>query len=158
MTIVRSLKNQDNMFILIDTKGNISEPLTKNNIKNEIWGRRISPVDFQMSQDDRLIIKRVEYKDLCRKYDDKPLSTNEQEMILFYGLAKINQLPVRRIKQILDYIDSLHNTNGEILTSLFTDNINWNFKRYSKYDTVCKDNIINIMYVVAGSKNGYYHI
>lgn len=151
--LVRTIKNADGTYTMIDTKGNISKPVSKEALKKE-FNKSVFPIDLKIDKGGRLVYHKVDYKCICRKHDGyKPLEPGEQERILFYGLARINQLTEAKKVLYLNLIMATKSIDEADLISLFTDNRNWNAKRFWSMDTQCRDKIIDLMYRIADARN-----
>lgn len=161
MDLVRTIKNSDGTYTTIDMQGN-KRSLKVKDIKSLMLNEQLNVIDLQIDKTGRLVNKKVEFRDICRQIniynrEHKALSVEEQELILFYGLARINQLSIKTKEKLFEKIEAIHTMDEEDLKSLFTDNENWNFHRYRYLDTACRDKVIELIYYLAGtSKNDRY--
>lgn len=90
----------------------------------------------------------MELKGLRKTYGhpEPMMSWDEQVMILFYGLARINQLSKEQKQKIWRYFESLHTIDEQDLKALIIDNENWYISRYQYLDTACSDAIIDFLH------------
>lgn len=152
MDLVRTIKNSDGTYTTIDMQGN-KRSLKVKDIKSLMLNEQLNVIDLQIDKNGRLVNKKVEFRDICRQVNNynRALSVEEQELILFYGLARINQLSIKTKEKLFKKIEALHTIDEEDLKSLFTDNENWNFHRYRYLDTACSDKVIELIYYLAGT-------
>lgn len=155
--IVRTIKRNKKTCTIMDMKGR-KATLEINDIKNRIIMNQVEVIDMQIIKDGRLVSKKVDFRDLYKHVEfhneeHGALSIKEQQLILFYGLARINQITIQAKKKLFEKIEALHSIDEENLKSIFTDNENWDYNKYSSLDTGCRDKVIGLIYYIAGSSN-----
>lgn len=147
--IMRAVKIQDNKYLMIDQLGNKRFVIDAKNLKDRIREGYINVIDYKLDSRGRLVRKKVELKGLRKTYGcypQTPLSWNEQVMILFYGLARLNQLSKEQKQNIWRYFESLHTIDEDDLKALIVDNANWYISRYQYLDTACREVIIDFLH------------
>lgn len=147
MNVYRAVKIQDNKYLIIDCLGNKRFTIDTKNLKEHIRTGYLDVIDYKLDSRGRLVRKKVELKGLRKKYDYRnPLTWEEQVMILFYGLARVNQLSNENKQKIWRYFESLHTIDEDDLKALVVDNINWYISRYEYLDTGCREAIIDFLH------------
>lgn len=149
MNVYRAVKIQDNKYLIIDCLGNKRFTTDTKNLKERIGEGYLDVIDYKLDSRGRLVRKKVELKGLRKTYGcypQTPLSWDEQVMILFYGLARLNQLSKKQKQKLWRYFESLHTIDEEDLKALIADNINWYISRYQYLDTACRDTIIDFLH------------
>lgn len=146
--IMRAVKIQDNKYLMIDQLGNKRFVIDAKNLKERIRTGYINVIDYKLDSRGRLVRKKVELKGLRKKYGypEPMMSWNEQVMILFYGLARLNQLSKEQKQKLWRYFESLHTIDEEDLKALIADNTNWYISRYQYLETACRDAIIDFLH------------
>lgn len=146
--IMRAVKIQDNKYLMIDQLGNKRFVIDAKNLKERIRTGYINVIDYKLDSRGRLVRKKVELKGLRKKYGypEPMMSWNEQVMILFYGLARLNQLSKEQKQKLWRYFESLHTIDEDDLKALIADNINWYISRYEYLDTACREVIIDFLH------------
>ena len=94
---------------MIDQLGNKRFVTDAKNLKEMIRTGYTPIIDYKLDSRGRLVRKKVELKGLRKTYGhpEPMMSWDEQVMILFYGLARINQLSKEQKQKILSYDDIL---------------------------------------------------
>ena len=148
--MMRTVKIQDNKYLMIDQLGNKRFVTDAKNLKEMIRTGYTPIIDYKLDSRGRLVRKKVELKGLRKTYGhpEPMMSWDEQVMILFYGLARINQLSKEQKQKILRYFESLHTIDEDDLKALISDNINWYISRYQYLDTACSDAIIDFLHIL----------
>lgn len=145
--MMRAVKIQDNKYLMIDQLGNKRFVIDAKNLKERIRTGYTPVIDYKLDSRGRLVRKKVELKGLRKKYGPRnPLTWEEQVMILFYGLARVNQLSNENKQKIWRYFESLHTIDEDDLKALIADNINWYISRYEYLDTACREVIIDFLH------------
>lgn len=146
--MMRAVKIQDNKYLMIDQLGNKRFVIDAKNLKERIRTGYTPVIDYKLDSRGRLVRKKVELKGLRKKYGypEPMMSWNEQVMILFYGLARLNQLSKEQKQKIWRYFESLHTIDEEDLKALIADNTNWYISRYQYLETACRDAIIDFLH------------
>lgn len=147
--MMRTVKIQDNKYLMIDQLGNKRFVIDLKGLKDRIREGYINVIDYKLDSRGRLVRKKVELKGLRKTYGcypQTPLSWEEQVMILFYGLARLNQLSKEQKQKIWRYFESLHTIDEDDLKALIIDNTNWYISRYQYLETACRDTIIDFLH------------
>lgn len=147
--MMRTVKIQDNKYLMIDQLGNKRFVIDAKNLKEMIRTGYTPIIDYKLDSRGRLVRKKVELKGLRKTYGcypQTPLSWEEQVMILFYGLARLNQLSKEQKQKIWRYFESLHTIDEDDLKALIIDNTNWYISRYQYLETACRDTIIDFLH------------
>lgn len=146
--MMRTVKIQDNKYLMIDQLGNKRFVIDLKGLKDRIREGYINVIDYKLDSRGRLVRKKVELKGLRKTYGypEPMMSWNEQVMILFYGLARLNQLSKERKRKIWRYFESLHTIDEDDLKALIIDNENWYISRYQYLETACRDTIIDFLH------------
>lgn len=147
--MMRTVKIQDNKYLMIDQLGNKRFVTDAKNLKEMIRTGYTPIIDYKLDSRGRLVRKKVELKGLRKTYGcypQTPLSWEEQVMILFYGLARLNQLSKEQKQKIWRYFESLHTIDEDDLKALIIDNTNWYISRYQYLETACRDTIIDFLH------------
>lgn len=146
--MMRTVKIQDNKYLMIDQLGNKRFVIDLKGLKDRIREGYINVIDYKLDSRGRLVRKKVELKGLRKTYGypEPMMSWNEQVMILFYGLARLNQLSKEQKQKIWRYFESLHTIDEDDLKALIIDNENWYISRYQYLETACRDTIIDFLH------------
>ena len=147
--MMRTVKIQDNKYLMIDQLGNKGFVTDANNLKEKIKAGYTPIIDYKLDSRGRLVRKKVELKGLRKTYGcypQTPLSWEEQVMILFYGLARLNQLSKEQKQKIWRYFESLHTIDEEDLKALIADNTNWYISRYQYLETACRETVTDFLH------------
>ena len=147
--MMRTVKvSQDNIYLMIDQLGNKRFVIDAKGLKDRLREGYINVIDYKLDSRGRLVRKKVELKGLRKTYGypEPMMSWNEQVMILFYGLARVNQLSKAQKQKIWKYFESLHTIDEDDLKALIIDNENWYISRYQYLDTACRDAIIDFLH------------
>lgn len=146
--MMRTVKIQDNKYLMIDQLGNKRFVTDAKNLKEMIRTGYTPIIDYKLDSRGRLVRKKVELKGLRKTYGcypQTPLSWEEQVMILFYGLARLNQLSKEQKQKIWRYFESLHTIDEEDLKALIADNTNWYISRYQYLETACRETVTDFL-------------
>lgn len=147
--MMRTVKIQDNKYLMIDQLGNKRFVTDAKNLKEMIRTGYTPIIDYKLDSRGRLVRKKVELKGLRKTYGcypQTPLSWEEQVMILFYGLARLNQLSKEQKQKIWRYFESLHTIDEQDLKALIIDNENWYISRYQYLDTACREQVTDFLH------------
>lgn len=147
--MMRTVKIQDNKYLMIDQLGNKRFVTDAKNLKEMIRTGYTPIIDYKLDSRGRLVRKKVELKGLRKTYGcypQTPLSWEEQVMILFYGLARLNQISKEQKQKIWRYFESLHTIDEEDLKALIADNENWYISRYQYLDTACRETVTDFLH------------
>lgn len=144
--MMRAVKIQDK-YLMIDQLGNKRFLTDAKDLKEKIKEGYINVIDYKLDSRGRLVRKKVELKGLRKTYGPRnPLTWEEQVMILFYGLARVNQLSNENKQKIWRYFESLNTIDEDDLKALIADNTNWYISRYQYLDTACREVIIDFLH------------
>lgn len=153
--MMRTVKIQDNKYLMIDQLGNKRFVTDAKNLKEMIRTGYTPIIDYKLDSRGRLVRKKVELKGLRKTYGcypQTPLSWEEQVMILFYGLARLNQLYKEQKQKIWRYFESLHTIDEEDLKALIADNTNWYISRYQYLETACRETVADFLHQLLTSQ------
>ena len=149
--ICRVLIHCDDDSYIIQDMNYQTKHFRKEELKQAIKQGQLNVIDLQISKDNRLVKKTVDLKSVCITYSNRhPLTVEQQQAILFYGLAYINSNMTPGKKQkICDEIMIKAGIDADDLVSLFNNNREWTWQRYCYMDTQCRDRIMALIYKLA---------